>query len=194
MLLDEIGYLLDPGSSYGYAAVSSGLWVGYSTTPTGYTFEASSGYAMVSTESDGLAMNLDNAMLRNFGSVTGGNSTWRLFKGLMPDSTSIGDRAVAIMAAGGRAQIPNLKIDRNTVAIRVRGARADQLSTAYEDAKLKVDEIKETLHAVFGSTQSGNTYYSIQATRAASFTGMDASLRPEFDMEFSVFRQSTSTT
>ena len=122
-----------------------------------------------------------------------GSPAWYLWKSQMPDSTDIADRGVAVTASGGLPQLPNIQIDRPTFQVVVRGARLDVVSTAYEEAALKAEQIKMNLHFLTDTALSGVTYAQIQAAAEPSYIGEDANLRPLFTCNFTAWRDSTSS-
>lgn len=127
----------------------------------------------------------------NIASSSGSGVGWYLWRSFMPDSTDIAARAVALIETGGLPEMLNLEIARPTFQVLVRGAPIDQVSTGYEEAALKAEQIKMDLHFLTGTALSGVTYYQIQAVGEPGFIGEDLSRRPMFSCNFRAWRQST---
>lgn len=131
----------------------------------------------------------------NIASSSGsGSPLWYLWRGTLPDSTMTADRAVALRETGGLPQILNLQIDRPSLQVLVRGARMNQVSTAYQEARLKAEEIKLHFHGLTGVTLSSVEYPGLLAEQEPFYVGEDADQRPIFSCNYQIWRTSTSST
>jgi hypothetical protein len=196
MLLNELRVLLDPSSGYTYpargGAGSSNYWVGGESTDTGLYFESNAGLMRISTESTDLIGNVDaTPRIGTFGTVAGGNTGWPVTLGSIQDWSGL-DRQVTLLETQGEQPIPNLEVDRNGFTVVIRGSRMNQLSSAYMDARLKLDEIKTTFHGLVGATSGGVRYPGIMALETPRYRGTDSNERPVFSCDFKVWRESTN--
>ena len=130
---------------------------------------------------------------QNIASSSGsGSPAYYLYRGTVPDSSLLADRIVAVLEAGGLSQLPNLKIDRPTFQVLVRGARINSVSTAYEEARHKAETIKLDLHFLVGTTLSGVLYHGIIAEQEVFYLGEDMNQRPVFSCNYAVHKRSTA--
>jgi hypothetical protein len=120
-----------------------------------------------------------------------GSPAWYLWLGNMADSTAFPDRGVALLESGGPPEILNLRIDQPLFQVLVRGARTNQVSSAYEEAREKAEQIKFGLHMLTDATLSGVRYLQIQAEQEPFYIGNDANERPVFSCNYRAWREST---
>jgi len=125
-------------------------------------------------------------------SEAGTGSEFPIFRGHMPDSTVLGDKAVALVMTGGAADDARVEIDRPGLQVMVRGASIQQASTAYEEAEGVMLLVKNALHEFTGQPSSSAFHYvGIWQRSGPTFLGFDQSWRPRFSTNFRVQRSRT---
>ena len=125
--------------------------------------------------------------------AAGSNTSWPIYLGHMPDSTAIGDRAVAIIERPGTANPGRVELDTREMLVEVRGRPTISTSTGYEEAEVEAVLVRNTLHAYSGSSDSsGRHYVGIRTLRRPSFDGFDEAHRPVFGMLFEATRTRTT--
>lgn len=192
--LDEVAALLEGSSEILYPRATGSYLTAFESTDTGLYFREStsdSNLATLTTSTwpTGLTVNADGDHIEDFGGVAGANTPWPIYRSHMPDSTVIGDRAVALIETAAEPEYPREGIDKNGLQVVVRGARMSTLSTAYEEAEAEADDIKETLIAYAGSTKTlGQHYVGIWNESGPFFSGFDASWRPSFSGNYRAWR------
>ena len=118
-----------------------------------------------------------------------GEGGWYSWKGMLPDSQYIPDRAVALIETGGAPQIPNLAIDQPTFDVLVRGARLSEWSTAYTEAETEAYAVRDRFHAVANQPINGVRYVWITAEQDIEYEGEDDNQRPMFRGRFRALRE-----
>lgn len=122
--------------------------------------------------------------------LPGSTSTisWTIYKSLLPDRP---DTAIVLTETSGEPPYGRFDAGRPTFQVRVRGARIDRSTSAYSDARAKIEEIKAALHARAASTLYGSYYAGIWAEQDAYALGYDENNRPELVVNFRTARDST---
>lgn len=128
------------------------------------------------------------ATLLESSTVAGTGTSWLLFKGHMPDSTAIGDPAVALIQTAGEGRMGSLDIDRPHFQVVVRGSPNHTSTSAYEDAQAKMSEARDALHEYSGSTLTSGTHYVGVWCLNTYFAGLDEGWRPQFAGNFRAMR------
>lgn len=124
--------------------------------------------------------------------VAGGATGWPLYLGHLPDSSTIGDKAVAAIEQTGESYIPRTGIERPGVQILVRGEAITTTSTAYQVAMDRALLIADVLRDYAGSPGStGSRFVAVFNDSGPFFGGYDESWRPLFSANFRVWREST---
>lgn len=192
--LDEIAALLEGSSDVLYPTSSGDYLVSFESTDTGLYFQESTSDAGLATLTTstwpiGLTANANGNYVEDFGATAGANSPWPIYKSHLPDSTVIGDRAVALIETAGSPEYPRDGVDKNGLQVVVRGAKMSTLSTAYEEAEAEADDIKETLIVYAGSTKTLATHYvGIWNESGPFFAGFDAAWRPQHSANYRAWR------
>ena len=119
---------------------------------------------------------------------TAGSTGWQLWKGAMPDSTAVGDRAVLVRQTGGLPPIWTLDIDQPSFQVVVRGARLTQVSSAYKEARAKAQSVRDRLHFQVGQAVADIAYPGILAVQEPTFAGDDLQQRPLFVCNYRAWR------
>lgn len=127
------------------------------------------------------------------GSTEAGSGTsFPIFKGTMPDSTVLGDRAVALVLSGGYADDARVTLDRPGLQVLVRGAPVNQVSTSYQEADSVAWSVKNALHSYYGTPESTGLYYvGIWNESGPFFIGYDEVQRPVFSNNLRIMRSRT---
>jgi len=120
-------------------------------------------------------------------STSAGSTGFQLWKGGMPDSTAVSDRAVLVRQTGGSPPLWTLGIDQPTFQVVVRGARMAEVSSAYKEARSKIQAIRDRLHYAV-ATLSTVVYPGILAQQEPFSMGEDIEQRPVFVCNFSAWR------
>ena len=120
------------------------------------------------------------------GSTTG--TGWALYKGHMPDSSTIADKAVALIQTPGQGRMGRLDIERPRVQVVVRGAPQHTSTSAYVDAQAKMTQARDALHEYTGSANTDGTHYVGIWCENVYFAGLDEGWRPQFAGNFRVMR------
>lgn len=128
------------------------------------------------------------ATLVESSTVAGGATGWLLFKGIMPDSTAIGDKAVALVQSAGLGRMGRVDIDRPRLQVWIRGSVNHTSTDAYEAAKSKANEVRDALHEYTGSDLTSGTHYLGIWCDNMAFAGWDEGNRPLFAGNFRVQR------
>lgn len=122
------------------------------------------------------------------------HATWPMYRGHLPDSTLIGDRAVALLHAPGMgdmggADADRCDIERPGLQVLVRGLSLSQYSSAYVEAEEVGRAVKNALHGFTGlSSAGGSRYVGIWNEGGPGFIGFDMSMRPMFSANLRVER------
>ena len=110
----------------------------------------------------------------------------------MPDSTTIGDKAVAVFETVGLTDRVRTNLERPGIQVVVRGAASNQTSTAYQDAQARAKLVNAALNEYAGTTPSSGTYVAgIWHQSGPFFLGFDEGWRPQFSANYLVMRQTT---
>lgn len=122
----------------------------------------------------------------------GTGSSYPIFRGHMPDSTVLGDRAVAVLLTAGAGDEARVEIDNPGLQVLVRGAPLMQVSTTYEEAEEIAWLVKNALHEYAGTPSSSGRYYvGIWSESGPFFVGFDDGMRPMFSSNMRVLRSRT---
>lgn len=125
--------------------------------------------------------------------AAGPNTSWPIYLGHMPDSTAIGDRAVAVVELPGPANPGRVELDPREFTVTVRGRPLLSVSTSYQEAELEAKLVRDTLHGYSGSSDSDDRHYvGILTLQRPWFSGFDEAHRPVFTAEFSATRSRTT--
>lgn len=121
------------------------------------------------------------------------HATWPLYGGFLPDSTVIGDRAVALLLAPGLPDdggtgSPRSDVERPGLQVLVRGQPLNQVRTSYPDAESVAFAVKNALHGFSGASSAGARHYVGIWAEAPAFIGFDESKRPLFSTNLRVER------
>lgn len=135
-----------------------------------------------------MAMLDEISTLLTTSTVAGGATGWLLFKGHMPDSTGIGDKAVAIIQTPGQGRMGRLDIEQPRFQVVVRGAPQNTSTGAYVDAQAKMTQARDALHEYTGSALTSGTHYVGVWCENHYYAGMDENLRHQFASNFRVMR------
>ena len=195
--LDEIAAILEGSSQPLYPLSSGSYWVSMETTDTGLYFQetASSGLFELSTATfpTSFVGHSSGSYLVAFGGVAGAHTGWPIYRSHMPDSTAIGDKAVALVNTAGEPEWERVGIEPRGLQVVVRGAAINQTATGYEDAMDEAVLVRDELHGFVGEDPTGTTHYlGIWCENGPFFGGFDQSLRPAFPMNFRVLRSRTT--
>ena len=193
--LDEIGALLEGSSTPLFPVISSGVLTSFDSTDNGQRMDLSSGILIgVTTSSSGFTANVRDGYLSDFGGTLGLlNSAWPLFLSHLPDSTTIGNKAVALLETPGEPEPGRVDIDKRGLQIFVRGEPTNQTSTAYQDTEAISIDIRDALHDYAGSSETqGRHYVGIWNESGPFFVGFDESYRPQFSANYRAWRTRTT--
>lgn len=125
-------------------------------------------------------------------SVAGGATGWPLYLGHMPDSSAIGDKAVAAIDQAGFGFITRPLLEQPGLQILVRGAPINQTSTGYQDAQDRAVLVAGALRGYVGQpSSSGARIAGIWNESGPQFAGFDEGWRPVFSANFRAIREST---
>lgn len=135
---------------------------------------------------------------QSLASSSGANG-WVLYKGWLPDSTVLADKAVALIETGGMPPSPGrIEVEYPTFQVKVRGGVLMQSTGAYLAARTEAEAIKTALHGLgpvqlpSSSAASAWYYRDIVALQSPAFVGMDAQQRPVFVCNYRADRSRTS--
>lgn len=129
------------------------------------------------------------ATLVDVSTSVGSGTSWPIYKSHLPDSTAIGDRAIALIEITGQGQLPGPDIDRRGLRVLVRGAAMSSDSTSYSDAESIAISIRDDLVGYAGSSNTDSQHYvGIWALTGPSFRGWDASWRPTISTDYRCWR------
>lgn len=120
--------------------------------------------------------------------VAGGATGWLLYKGMMPDSSTIADKAVALLQVPGQGRMGALDIERARFQVVVRGAPQHTSTDAYTVADAKMSQVAEAFHEYTGSALTEGTHY-VGVWCESVFPGeVDEGFRPRFVGNFRAMR------
>lgn len=120
-----------------------------------------------------------------------GDDGWVLMKSMLPDSSALQDKMVALIEVPGDAPDGYTELDRPHFQVLVRGDPITQVSSAYEEARAKAEEIKIDLHTLAPATLSGRYFPAMWALQDPFLLEYDASDRPVLSIDFRAFRSRT---
>lgn len=120
-----------------------------------------------------------------------GDDGWVLMKSLLPDSNQLQDKVVALIEVPGDAPDAATELDRPHFQVLVRGDPITTVSSAYEEARAKAEEIKIDLHAITPGSLSGRHFPAIWALQDPFLLEYDQNDRPVISTEFRAFRSRT---
>jgi hypothetical protein len=122
----------------------------------------------------------------------GTGSSYPIFRGHLPDSTVLGDRAVALIMSAGFNDEARVEIDNPGLQVITRGAPINSVSTGYEEAEAVAWLVKNALHEYTGTPESTGLYYvGIWNESGPFFIGFDENYRPMFSNNLRVLRSRT---
>jgi hypothetical protein len=111
---------------------------------------------------------------------------------MLPDSTALADKAVAIIETPGGPPEAATEVDEPHFQILVRGTSINSASTAYQDAKDKAQDVKAALHAITPGTYSGRHYAGIWAQQDPFLFEYDDNQRPVIVTNYRALRSRTT--
>lgn len=118
-----------------------------------------------------------------------GTTDWPIFRSHLPDSTAIGDRAVALLNSAGGPDLGQPDVERPGVQVIVRGLSLKEFSTTYAEAETVAYAVKNALHGFSGTPDGGGTHYvGIWNESGPFFLGHDEAKRPLFSNNLLVQR------
>lgn len=123
------------------------------------------------------------------GSTTG--TGWLLFKGHMPDSSQIGDKAVAVIETPGAGTMGRVEAKWHGLQILVRGEPRNTGTDVYTTAQAKLMQARGVLHEYAGSSGTSSNHYLGIWCQNAGFIQWDETWRPEFVANFRCLRATT---
>lgn len=124
----------------------------------------------------------------------GSGTDWPVWLGHLPDSTTVGDRAVAILSGVGLPEMGRPDVESPGLQILVRGQPFNESATSYPDAETIAYTVKNALHAIASGPSSsyGHHYVGIWNEGGPGFIGFDESKRPMFSTNMRVLRSATA--
>lgn len=122
---------------------------------------------------------------------TSGADGWFLTKSMLPDSTALPDKVVALIETPGEPPDARNDLDKPHFQVVVRGDPINQVSSAYEEASAKAKEIKRDLHTIGPATLRGRYYPAMWAMQDPFLLEYDKNDRPTFVMNVRAFRSRT---
>lgn len=125
--------------------------------------------------------------------AAGTGSDFPIFRSHLPDSTVLGDRAVALIHTEGFGDMARVEVGGPGLQVVTRGRSILQTSTAYEEAYAVAEAVRSSLHEYTGTSasSSGNHYVGIWSENGPFFAGFDETMRPLFSNNFRVQRSRT---
>lgn len=120
-----------------------------------------------------------------------GDDGWVLTKSMLPDSSALQDKMVALIEVLGEAPDAYTELDRPHFQVLVRGDPITTVSSSYETARAKAEEIKVDLHAITPGSLSGRHYAGIWALQDPFLLEYDKSDRPVLQCDYRAFRSRT---
>lgn len=136
---------------------------------------------------DEIATRLDDQGIAS----SSGDDGWVLMKSMLPDSSALQDKMVALIEVPGEAPDGYTELDRPHFQVLVRGDPITTVSDSYEQARAKAEEIKIDLHTLGPVTLSGRYFPAIWAMQDPFLLGYDKSDRPVLSIDFRAFRSRT---
>ena len=136
---------------------------------------------------DEIATRLDDQGIAS----SSGDDGWVLTKSMLPDSSALQDKMVALIEVLGEAPDAYTELDRPHFQVLVRGDPITTVSSSYETARAKAEEIKIDLHAITPGSLSGRHYVGIWALHDPFLLEYDKSDRPVLVADYRAFRSRT---
>ena len=134
----------------------------------------------------------DISLLLTTSTVAGGATGWPLYLGHLPDSSAIGDKAVAVLGTAGSPSHARVSLERPGLQVLVRGEPINQTSTGYQDAEARAVLIDHAIHAYVGTPDgAGSRVAGLWNESGPAFAGFDEGQRPMFSANYRVWREST---
>ena len=122
---------------------------------------------------------------------TSGADGWFLTKSMLPDSSELQNKVVALIETPGEPPDAQNDLDKPHFQVLVRGDSIATVSSAYEEASAKAKEIKRDLHRIGPATLRGRYYPAMWALQDPFLLEYDQSDRPTFVMNIRAFRSRT---
>ena len=123
--------------------------------------------------------------------IAGSTTGWLLFKGHLPDSSTIGDKCVALLGTAGAGSRARTDYDDLGLQVVVRGSPQNTSTAAYVDAEARIVLARDALHEYSGAALTTTHYVGVWCESGPYFAGFDAEWRPQFAANFRVWRSST---
>ena len=120
-----------------------------------------------------------------------GDDGWVLMKSMLPDSSALQDKLVALIEVLGEPPDAYTELDKPHFQVLVRGDPITQVSSSYEEARAKAEEIKIDLHTLAPVTLSGRYYAALWALQDPFLLEYDQNDRPVLSVDFRAFRSRT---
>lgn len=136
---------------------------------------------------DEIATRLDDQGIAS----SSGDDGWVLMKSMLPDSSALQDKMVALIEVLGEAPDAYTELDKPHFQVLVRGDPITTVSSSYEEARAKAEEIKIDLHAITPGSLSGRHYAGIWALQDPFLLEYDKSDRPVLQCDYRAFRSRT---
>ena len=122
---------------------------------------------------------------------TSGADGWLLVKSMLPDSSALQDKIVALIETPGEPPDAYTEVDKPHFQVLVRGDPITTVSSAYEEASAKAKEIKRDLHRIGPATLRGRYFPAMWAIQDPFLLEVDQNDRPTFVMNVRAFRSRT---
>ena len=120
-----------------------------------------------------------------------GDDGWVLVKSMLPDSSALQNKIVALIETPGEAPDGYTELDKPHFQVLVRGDSIATVSSSYSVARAKIEAIKTDLHTLGPATLSGRHFPAIWALQDPFLLEMDSSDRPVLVINFRAFRSRT---
>ena len=120
-----------------------------------------------------------------------GDDGWVLMKSMLPDSSALQDKLVALIEVLGEPPDAYTELDKPHFQVLVRGDPITQVSSSYEEARAKAEEIKIDLHTLAPVTLSGRYYAALWVLQDPFLLEYDQNDRPVLSVDFRAFRSRT---
>lgn len=122
---------------------------------------------------------------------TSGADGWLLVKSMLPDSSALQDKIVALVETPGEPPDAYTELDKPHFQVIVRGDPITTVSSAYEVAAAKAKEIKRDLHRIGPATLRGRYFPAMWAMQDPFLLEYDQNDRPTFVMNVRAYRSRT---
>ena len=121
-----------------------------------------------------------------------GDDGWVLVKSMLPDSSALQNKIVALIDTPGGSPSAYTELDEPHFQVLVRGDPITTVSSAYQEARSKIDEVKRDLHAITPRLLSDTHFAGIWALQDPFLLEYDKSDRPVLAINFRALRERTS--